>query len=368
VYAKSVNGKTVEPPPIPNQLRVRVEVMNPALDASQMATASEVVPPSVHETSVSGGLVEPPPIPVQLRVPVEIVSAAGRGWGMGGDNDSRAGAVGVGIVSTATSDSGPRPHSRVGAEVVPVPPDDGGMGSDISRRAGGVDVVPDKSLQTTAPEIVFLSVNETSVGGGLVEPPPISEQPQVRVDVVPAAADDRGMGSDISRRAGGGDADVATSPPDAGSPGVAVHSLRLRLSGPSHMGVAIPESRLSAWSFGADSRPRPRPPQSRRSPFAPHERVAFAFLTCGSAAASATPTGGTAAPGGVPPAPCVWELLLEVRGSEPLPLAVYGHYVQLTRSEPLEALSAALEPRLRGDWHWFSSMIERVTLQMPQQN
>lgn len=183
-----------------------------------------------------------------------------------------------------------------------------------------------------------LSVYATSVGGRPVDPPPIPAQLRVRVEVVAAAPGARGLGP---------------------------HSLRLRLTGPSHMGVAVPEARLSAWSFGTTS--RPRPPQARRSPFAPDERVAFAFLTCGSAAASAAPTGGTADAEGATPAPCVWDLVLEVRGSDPLPLAVYGHYVQLTRSEPLEALSAALEPRLRGDWHWFSSMIERTTLQMPQE-
>jgi len=177
------------------------------------------------------------------------------------------------------------------------------------------------------------AVYATRIGGRRITPPPIPDPLRVRVTLVAAAS----------------------------SAKLRSHRLLLRLTGPSHMAVVVPENRIAAWAFGKAQ--IPRPPKLRRSPFAPSERLAFAFLTCGSAASSAAPVvfGGD----GGAPAPCAWDLVLEVNGSAPLELAVYGHYTQLTRSEPLELLSAALEPELRGDWHWFSSMLQRVTLPMP---
>ena len=55
----------------------------------------------------------------------------------------------------------------------------------------------------------------------------------------------------------------------------ACHRLAIRLTGPSHMALVLPEGRLQAWSL-TDSLPPPR-----RSPFARAERVVFAFFTAG---------------------------------------------------------------------------------------
>ena len=54
-----------------------------------------------------------------------------------------------------------------------------------------------------------------------------------------------------------------------------VSRLSLRVSGPSHMALVLPEGRLAAWSL------TPTAPPPRRSPFDPEERVVFAFVTNG---------------------------------------------------------------------------------------
>jgi len=161
------------------------------------------------------------------------------------------------------------------------------------------------------------AVFATTVAGRSVKPPPIPQRKRVRIERTGAAPG-----------------------PEPGS-----RTLSLRVSGPSHMGVAAPETRLLAWSFAAAE--APRPPVPRRSPFAPDERLHFAFLTCGS--------GGGAEP-------CLWDLTLVVNGSAPLPLAVTGHYPDIADTPELEALSEALPTELRADWHWFSSMVQRVDL------
>ena len=53
------------------------------------------------------------------------------------------------------------------------------------------------------------------------------------------------------------------------------HRLSLRISGSAQMMLVVPEDRLVGWSLA------PGVPPPRRSPFAPHERVIFAFLTSG---------------------------------------------------------------------------------------
>ena len=58
----------------------------------------------------------------------------------------------------------------------------------------------------------------------------------------------------------------------------------------------------------------------------------------------------------------MWDLTLVVNGSAPLPLAVTGHYPDIADTPELEALSEALPTELRADWHWFSSMVQRVEL------
>ena len=53
------------------------------------------------------------------------------------------------------------------------------------------------------------------------------------------------------------------------------HRLTLRICGSAQMMLIVPEGRLTGWSLA------PGLPPPRRSPFAPHERVVFAFLTSG---------------------------------------------------------------------------------------
>ena len=52
-----------------------------------------------------------------------------------------------------------------------------------------------------------------------------------------------------------------------------VHRVLLRVRGPSHMALVLPEERLVGWSVA------PGVPPPRRSPLAPDERVVFAFCT-----------------------------------------------------------------------------------------
>jgi len=123
------------------------------------------------------------------------------------------------------------------------------------------------------------------------------------------------------------------------------HRLHLRFSGSAQMTLVLPEERLAGWSFA------PGVPPPRRSPFAPDERVVFAFLI----------SGGGSQPGG---GRRVWEFWLDVRGDEPLPLAAYSHHVGSTRTRALEELASRLPQRLRGDWHWSASSLARRTLQL----
>ena len=121
------------------------------------------------------------------------------------------------------------------------------------------------------------------------------------------------------------------------------HRLSLRLMGPAQMSLVFPEERLVGWSLA------PGLPLPRRSPFAPQERVVFAFLTSG---------GGDSAGGGVR----VWDLWLEVKGSEAMSMAVYGHHVSSTKTPELELLAQRLPASLRGDWHWSASSLVRRTI------
>ncbi|EOD08797.1 hypothetical protein EMIHUDRAFT_217054 [Emiliania huxleyi CCMP1516] len=102
----------------------------------------------------------------------------------------------------------------------------------------------------------------------------------------------------------------------------------------------LPAGAVFATTVAGRSVKPPPIPQRKR-------RLHFAFLTCGS--------GGGAEP-------CLWDLTLVVNGSAPLPLAVTGHYPDIADTPELEALSEALPTELRADWHWFSSMVQRVDL------
>ena len=121
----------------------------------------------------------------------------------------------------------------------------------------------------------------------------------------------------------------------------------MRVTGPSHMALVLPEERLVRWSL------TPGPIPKRRSPFAPDERVAFAFLT----------SGGEDGRGDAKKAR-VWDLWVEVEGESLLELAVYGHYPELGSSE-LDTLKGRMPPGVKeGTWHWFPSMLSRWSLQM----
>ena len=119
----------------------------------------------------------------------------------------------------------------------------------------------------------------------------------------------------------------------------------LRLGGSAQMNLVLPEGRILGWSL-AEGLPPPR-----RSPFAPDERIIFAFLTSG---------GSTRAGSGRR----VWELWLEVGGDAPLDFAVYSHHMSSTKTEELELLAERIPTSLRGDWVWSASSLERRTIKM----
>ena len=123
--------------------------------------------------------------------------------------------------------------------------------------------------------------------------------------------------------------------------------LQLRVSGPAQMALVLPEGRLAGWSLA------PGLPPPRRSPFAPAERVVFAFLTSGGR------------PAGKAAAPRIWDLWIDVLGADPLALAAYAHYPDMTSTPALDELARRLPPELRGDWHWSASTLTRRTLHIP---
>ena len=131
-----------------------------------------------------------------------------------------------------------------------------------------------------------------------------------------------------------------------GGSDIRVHRLTIALAGPAQMVLVVPEERLVGWSLA------PGLPPPRRSPFAPLERVVYAFLTSG---------GGDRAGSGRR----VWSSLwLEIRGDEPLHLAAYAHHLSTTRTPELEQLASRLPSSLRGDWHWSASSLARRTVQI----
>ena len=86
-------------------------------------------------------------------------------------------------------------------------------------------------------------------------------------------------------------------PPAAG--GVPGRRLTLHVHGTAQMTLALPDDgRLRAWSLAPDL------PPPRISPFAPSERLIFAFLSAGGEAAA-------------PSEPRTWELWMEFEGSGP---------------------------------------------------
>ena len=101
--------------------------------------------------------------------------------------------------------------------------------------------------------------------------------------------------------------------------------------------------------------PRARPPAApavANSPFAPEERVFYAFLTSG---------GADRAGGGRR----VWDgLWLDVSGDEPLPLVAYAHHLTTSHTPELDELGRRLPRRLRGDWHWSASTLARRTIKL----
>ena len=127
------------------------------------------------------------------------------------------------------------------------------------------------------------------------------------------------------------------------------HRVNLRLSGPSHMALILPEDRLVGWSLA------PGTPPPRRPPVAPRERVVFAFCTSEAAALEdGVDLNGT---------PRVWELWIEVSGSEPLDIAAYAHYLDTRNTAELDVLAQRLpEAAKAGTWHWFASMLAKRTV------
>lgn len=124
-----------------------------------------------------------------------------------------------------------------------------------------------------------------------------------------------------------------------------VSRLSLRITGPSHMGLVLPEGRLAAWSL------TPTAPPPRRSSFAPDERVVFAFATNGGMDGRGEPNKAR-----------IWDFWVEVVGHALLEFVVYGHYVE-SRSPELDELLPRMPPGVReGTWHWFPSILSRWTL------
>ena len=128
----------------------------------------------------------------------------------------------------------------------------------------------------------------------------------------------------------------------------AIHRVHIRVRGPSHMALVLPEERLVGWSVA------PGTPPPRRSPLSPSERVVFAFCTSEAPVLSEQGLDGE---------PRVWELWVDVAGEEPLELAAYGHYLDVSSTPELEALAKWMpEAAALGYWHFFSSMLARRTV------